>query len=321
MNAVTTSQSFYKRQKNESDQYGYIYILAHKSGRPVKVGETRVSPEARLKDYSKTYKLKDFDLFKTYKVPLDDRKKIEKMVHSYLNSHQLSCLAGAKEIFNCDTGEAIRAIEHSIAKNTEALRLLKIENERRAEVKKLDKARQQEELKQKILEEAWEKSPEYQAAQKRVTDFLKSNPLETKKIELIDLLVRVCLGCFMTLMFLGVLMEPDGGMILAAIISSLVFSISGGFSSTKTLVENKENVLRHDYLLKGIEAEKRRFFNGNRVVLTSENCGHLVPLQTPKVKIDRIKRVSSSHEYNVSFLTKNAGNWDGLALPPIFKFK
>ena len=90
---------------------------------------------------------------------------------------------------------------------------------------------------------------------------------------------------------------------------------------TKTLVENKENVLRHDYLLKGIEAEKRRFFNGNRVVLTSENCGHLVPLQTPKAKIDRTKRVSSSHEYNVSFLTKNAGNWDGLALPPIFKFK
>ena len=65
----------------------WIYILEHKSGTTVKVGETRVSPDNRLRDYSKTYGLKGFKVYKTFPVPEESRKKLEEIAHSKLKEY------------------------------------------------------------------------------------------------------------------------------------------------------------------------------------------------------------------------------------------
>ena len=55
----------------------WIYILEHKSGTTVKVGQTKVSPQNRLRQYSNEYKLEGFKVYKTFEVPEDSRKDIE----------------------------------------------------------------------------------------------------------------------------------------------------------------------------------------------------------------------------------------------------
>ena len=57
---------------------GIVYIFKHKVGQNVKVGETSISAEGRLKDYSRDHQLEGFILYKKYNVPLEARQEIEK---------------------------------------------------------------------------------------------------------------------------------------------------------------------------------------------------------------------------------------------------
>lgn len=66
------------RKKTNLMSDAFVYILKHTSGSTVKVGETTGSPDGRLQNYSKTYQLKGFSLHKTYKVPIEARKDVER---------------------------------------------------------------------------------------------------------------------------------------------------------------------------------------------------------------------------------------------------
>jgi hypothetical protein len=75
---------------------GYIYILSHKSGSTVKVGETRVSPKSRQIDYTNIYQLEGFKLAKTYEVPEGARKDVERRAHQKLRQYRLSGIEGER---------------------------------------------------------------------------------------------------------------------------------------------------------------------------------------------------------------------------------
>jgi rubrerythrin len=110
--------------------------LEHSSGKVVKIGETRVSPEKRTQDYIKTYKLKGFTLAKTYEVPVSERQEIEKYAHKKLQREDklLSGVEGAKELFTANLDEAKAAVEEAISKNELAANLereRKLEEDRR----------------------------------------------------------------------------------------------------------------------------------------------------------------------------------------------
>ena len=94
----------------------WIYILSHSSRQNVKVGQTKVSPESRARDYINTYQLNDFELFKAFEVNINSRKDIEKKVHEKLSNQgfRLSALDSAREIFACTPEIAERAILEAI---------------------------------------------------------------------------------------------------------------------------------------------------------------------------------------------------------------
>ena len=110
---------------------GWVYILLHQSGTTVKVGETRVSPKSRARDYAETYELKGFQLAKAYKVPEDARQDVERITHQKLNKYRLSGIAGAREIFSCSLAVAQKAVEEAIAQSGEGVRPRPIEEARR----------------------------------------------------------------------------------------------------------------------------------------------------------------------------------------------
>ena len=64
-----SSQEAYRENLNDyrDKLTGIIYILKQANDRSVKVGQTTVSAEARLKSYSRDYELK-FDVHKEYEV-------------------------------------------------------------------------------------------------------------------------------------------------------------------------------------------------------------------------------------------------------------
>ena len=94
----------------------WIYILSHVAGQNVKVGVTKVSPESRQRDYVNTYQLNDFNLYKTFSVPLISRQEIEKSAHRKLKDQgfQLSSLDTAREIFACTPEIAEIAVKEAI---------------------------------------------------------------------------------------------------------------------------------------------------------------------------------------------------------------
>lgn len=96
---------------------GYVYILSHTSGTTVKVGETTVSPQNRLRDYSKTYELKGFHFHKSYRVPAESRREIERLAHQTLREYRLSAIGGAREIFSCSADVAEKAVVKAIAQS------------------------------------------------------------------------------------------------------------------------------------------------------------------------------------------------------------
>ena len=136
MDPAFLESNMFNTEISALDKNGFIYILSHKSGTTVKVGETKVSPEARERDYIKTYNLKGWKLTNTFKVPMEERKNIEKASHSILQEHQLSGLDGAREIFSCTTEIAINAINTAISRNETARIQQRKEKIARANAKK-----------------------------------------------------------------------------------------------------------------------------------------------------------------------------------------
>jgi len=120
----------------QTGEIGYIYILARKSGKIVKVGETSRDPSKRRKEYVAEYKLVDFDLCREFKVPLNARKDIEKLAHRKLQHLRLSLLekGGAREIFECDTATAVKAIEEATAESE--VNRIELEKQRLQQIKR-----------------------------------------------------------------------------------------------------------------------------------------------------------------------------------------
>ena len=92
-----------------SEQFGLIYILKSKIGGLVKVGETTVNAESRLKSYAKEHGLKGFSVHSEYPVPRDQRRNIEQLTHKKLSKFQVR-MGDAKEIFECTPEVARQAL-------------------------------------------------------------------------------------------------------------------------------------------------------------------------------------------------------------------
>ena len=141
----------------QTGEIGYIYILARKSGKIVKVGETSRDPSKRRKEYVAEYKLVDFDLFREFKVPLNARKDIEKLAHRKLQHLRLSLLekGGAREIFECDTATAVKAIEEATAESE--VNRIELEKQRLQQIKKnkLAKAKAKYDAQLEVFTENW----------------------------------------------------------------------------------------------------------------------------------------------------------------------
>lgn len=153
----------------------YIYILKHKSGSPVKIGETTRNPQERLHEYSKTYDLKGFIFHKAYNVPTNARQDIEKIVHESLKDVQFSGLAGAREIFACDTTTAEAMIERAIGTS----RVLKKERELE---KKLERYNQDFQEWQANSYRQWQNLPETKKLETEIKVFFQDNPLSIKTV-------------------------------------------------------------------------------------------------------------------------------------------
>ena len=160
----------------QTGEIGYIYILARKSGKIVKVGETSRDPSKRHKEYVAEYKLRDFELFRTFEVPLNARKDIEKLAHQKLQHLRLSLLeqGGAREIFECDTATAVKAIEE--AKAESEINRIEQEKQRQQQIKrdKLAKAQAKYDKQLEVFREGWLR--EWEASQ-----WVKSKKAELNK--------------------------------------------------------------------------------------------------------------------------------------------
>ena len=164
---------------SSTGEIGYIYILARKSGKIVKVGETSRDPSKRQKEYVAEYKLVGFDLFREFKVPLNARKDIEKLAHQKLQHLRLSLLekGGAREIFECDTATAVKAIEE--AKTESKVNRIELEKQRLQQLKKDKLAKEKAKYDQAFqlfeqkLEVAWKSSDLSKKLQQDLDELLK----------------------------------------------------------------------------------------------------------------------------------------------------
>ncbi|MDC0425091.1 GIY-YIG nuclease family protein [bacterium] len=186
---------FPENSENETNSFqtgeiGHIYILAHKSGKIVKVGETSRDPSKRHKEYVAEYKLRDFELFRTFKVPLNARKDIEKLAHQKLQHLRLSLLeqGGAREIFACDTATAVKAIEEAEAESE--INRIEQERQRQQQIKrdKLAKAKAKyDEQLEKFIEgwlREWEGSHWVKSKRSVLAKFVTETPFEEEKTQI-----------------------------------------------------------------------------------------------------------------------------------------
>jgi hypothetical protein len=67
------------------------------------------------------YQLQGFTLEKTYEVPEDARKEVEKIAHGKLRKYRLSGIAGAREIFSCSQRVAEKAVNEALAASNEII--------------------------------------------------------------------------------------------------------------------------------------------------------------------------------------------------------
>ena len=125
-----------QKTNEQRAKLGTIYILKRFTGNTVKIGETSQSAYRRNRNYSKRYRLRGFQVHKTYKVPFEERKSIERSIHSKLKKFQISGIESARELFDCGVEKAEWAVESSLLENKTAKREIDRKNYlKQAEVK------------------------------------------------------------------------------------------------------------------------------------------------------------------------------------------
>lgn len=160
-----------------SEHFGLIYILKSKVGGLVKVGETTVNAESRLKSYSKEHGLKGFSVHSEYPVPRDQRRNIEQLTHKKLSKFQVR-MGDAKEIFECTPEVARQALfdafvdldidyKHFESEIKRAIDLLKREQEKKQKIE-AEKRRVEEEKRRAAQQEYQEKKKIEQEEKLRV---------------------------------------------------------------------------------------------------------------------------------------------------------
>jgi len=159
---------------------GSIYILARDSGNIVKVGETSRDPKIRGSEYIAEYKLVGFSFYKSFSVPMEARKDIEKIAHQKLSNKRLSWdnTSGAREIFECSTDEAEQAVLEAIGESEAAKVAIKEERERQM----LERAEYRFNNELKFFIEGWMKkwdaSDESKQLTKALSDFIETNTFD-----------------------------------------------------------------------------------------------------------------------------------------------
>ena len=243
----------------DQDRNGFIYILSHTSGTTVKVGETKVSPEAREKDYIKAYDLKGFKLTNTFKVPLEERKNIEKASHSILQKHHLSGLGGAQEIFSCTTEVAINAINTAISRNETAR--IQQRKEKIARAKRIE-----EDDKKQAIEQAWRASNDYKISQNKIDYTLLEYPLEIEQDQTYELvgkyLALIFFGGLAAIMGLNFYFDGGLGTFIGTLITGGIFLSlfsSSEYNSKPLLISSESNKQRYEGLLLEQTRVKKNF--------------------------------------------------------------
>lgn len=160
-----------------SEHFGLIYILKSKVGGLVKVGETTVNAESRLKSYAKAHHLEGFSIHSEYPVPRDQRRNIEQLTHKKLRKFQVR-MGDAREIFECTPEVARQALfdafvdldidyEHFESEIKRAIDLLKREQEKKQKIEQ-EKRRVEEEKRRAAQQEYQEKKKIEQEEKLRV---------------------------------------------------------------------------------------------------------------------------------------------------------
>lgn len=348
MNTTSKSKVFLNCETPNTRECGYIYILAHKKGSTVKVGETRVSPTAREKDYVKTYKLKGFHLMQTFKVPSSERKSIEKAVHKTLEEYQLSGLAGAREIFSCSEPIAAQAISDAISQNEKVklqLQEQQDEKRRRQRVLKLqvqikekeqrkkdlkerlqiqqrkneqlkkdiaDKKRSaalaKEKYRQRLLNEAWTRSREYQVFQSNIKEASKkyfNEPEQASSSEIsihyLKLTIFGTLSCLMGLAFL--IFGEVAFLVLACAAGYIFYSLDKDQTQPKSIdVVNHNKAYRK--LLDERTQAKNRFISKAKVNFANSEIGYVtLPQTTQKPIVKSLSEVQPTNNFIVDMLS------------------
>ena len=159
---------------------GIIYIFKHKIGQNVKVGETSISAEERLKDYTRKHKLEGFEFHKQYEVPLKARKQIEKIAHDKLQKWSLFKSKGPREIFACTPKEAEIAIEEAIKQSKiYSIEKEKEERERKRQESAAKRKAEYDKAKailEKKLESEWRKSNTFNKLEKELENLPEALP-------------------------------------------------------------------------------------------------------------------------------------------------
>lgn len=261
-------------------EQGIIYILANKNGQIVKVGETKGNPKHRERDYIKEYDLKDFSLFKTFKVPVLARKEIEKIAHQKLKTHQVSGIAGARELFNCSKGIAENAILQAIneselnRREVEKQKQLDIDLARKQKLKKIEDERAYKEIKKREVE--WERCSEKLELDEKITQTLVQFPIEYEKPLSTSwwigttVILGLGLGLGVAYLFGGWYALGDFGSTKAnywpvfipgfPILWYFFFCTkNGNFYEEKKLVPHKENTDKLDALKSELHQKKEKF--------------------------------------------------------------
>ena len=157
-----------------SEHFGLIYILKSKAGGLVKVGETTVNAESRLKSYAKAHDLEGFSVHSEYYVPREQRQKIEKLTHTKLSKFRVR-MGTSKEIFECTPEIARQALfdafieldiehEHFESEIKRAIDSLKRERERKQKIE--EKQRRVEEEKRRLAQQEYEEKKKIEQEEK-----------------------------------------------------------------------------------------------------------------------------------------------------------
>jgi hypothetical protein len=233
---------------------GFIYILKHRNGHTVKVGETKRDPEDRLRSYVREYELEGFSLHKDYEVPLNARKDIENISHRTLRKHRLSGISGAIEIFACTPEVAENAVEEAI-KNSEVFKeeeKLRIEQERRNQARhEFDKE----------IEKDWQGTQKHKKLKCDISNFLSNNQLEKTEPRGI----RLFLGVF--LLVTGILMSV-GGFGVGGVFLGLVGIgiLSDAREKNLKKIPNEPAVMEQKKLQKKLEKEKLEYMKSKEEI-------------------------------------------------------